>query len=355
MSFKASLQISRPQFDIHVEIAASAGEVTAIFGPSGCGKTSLLRAVAGLDSKATGTVEMNGEIWQNHTMFRPTHQRDIGFVFQEASLLPHLNVMQNIEYASKRQAKHKKRISLEHVINLLELSPLLKQSVENLSGGEKQRVCLARAIATSPALLLLDEPLAAVDTVHKQEILHYIQSLKNDFNIPMLYVSHAINEVAQLSDRLLLMEKGQVRAEGLTADLLSQTNLPFVAQQDAAAVFDTVVRKQEAHYGLSYLTFDSGQFIVTESDLAVQQRVRVQVLARDVSITLSQPAQSSILNIFPVTIESITPQGIAKQLLRLRIGQQILLSRITSKSLEDLSLRVGSQVFAQVKAVSLLN
>lgn len=352
MSLEVKLNIPRRDFDVDVSLKVIPGEVTAVFGPSGCGKTSLMRAIAGLENTANGKVKMAGEIWQDAEFFRPPHQRDVGYVFQDASLFPHLDVYDNLQFGLKRQASDKRRVSLEQAIDLLALSPLLKRRIDKLSGGEKQRVAIARAVATSPSVLLFDEPLAAVDIPHKQEILRYIQSLHQELDIPMLYVSHAIEEVARLSDNLVLLDKGQQLASGETVDLLSQLNLPFARYEEAAAVVDSEVTGHDQGYGLSLLRFAGGHIRVTRSELPLGSRVRVRILARDVSLTLTHPADSSILNIFPAVVESMVADGTALRLVRLNAGGQIILSRVTAKSADKLGLAPGKRIYAQVKAVS---
>lgn len=354
MSLNAQLTIPRRDFTINVSLTAPPGQVTSVFGPSGCGKTSLMRAIAGLENQATGQIQMGDQTWQDNDTFRPAHQRDIGYVFQDASLFPHLNVYDNLQFGLKRQAKHKRRVSLEQAIELLALTPLLNRQIDKLSGGEKQRVAIARAVATSPAVLLFDEPLAAVDIPHKQEILRYIQSLHRELDIPMLYVSHAIDEVARLSDNLVLLEKGQQLASGKTVDLLSELRLPFAHYEEAAAIIDTTVLGLDDRYGLNHLKFADSQISVTHGQLQPGEQVRLRIMARDVSLALTHPQQSSILNSIPAVIESMADEGIAQKLVRLNAGGQVILSRITSKSADELKLKTGMPVFAQVKAVSLL-
>ncbi|WP_438970277.1 molybdenum ABC transporter ATP-binding protein [Methylophaga sp.] len=353
-SLDVKLKIPRKDFDVNASLSVSSSQVTAVFGPSGCGKTSLMRAIAGLESSATGFIKMADKIWQDEHYFKPAHQRDIGFVFQDASLFPHLNVFDNLQFGLKRQTKNKRRVSLEQAIDLLALAPLLNRSVENLSGGEKQRVAIARAVATSPAVLLFDEPLAAVDIAHKHEILRYIQSLHCELDIPMLYVSHQMDEVARLSNNLLLLEKGQQLASGRTVEMLSQLTLPFAHYEEAAAVLDTVVTAHDDLYGLSSLAFAGGNITVNRNNLNQGDKVRLRIMARDVSVSLQHPEQTSILNILPATIESMLSEGSSLKLIRLNVGGQIILSRITAKSADHLKLVAGKTVFAQVKAVSLL-
>lgn len=352
---KVDLHIPRDHFDIDVQLQVAAGDIIAIFGPSGCGKTSLLRAIAGLEKQATGHVSMDNEIWLDDKQSMPTHKRDIGFVFQDARLFPHLNVIDNIRFGQKRQPRHKAVFPIDQAIELLALSPLLSRDTSTLSGGEKQRVAIARALATSPKILLFDEPLAAVDMLHKHEILHYIQSLHQQLNIPMLYVSHAIDEVARLSDNLLLMAKGKCLEQGNTLEMLSRINQPFLSIEDTATVIETRVDRHDDEYGLSYLAFSGGQFIIGQTSHPAGQSVRLRIMAKDVSLTSQKPTQTSILNVFSAVIESMQAESAAQVLIRLKLGEVFLLSRVTRKSAEDLLLSPGNTVFCQIKAVSLMS
>ena len=351
----AHLQIPRDRFTIDIELTLNTAQVMAVFGPSGCGKTSLLRAIAGLEKQAQGTVIMNGIIWQDQQHFLPVHQRDIGFVFQDARLFPHLNVLDNIRFGQRRQPKNKSLLALDDAIELLALTPLLSRSVTTLSGGEKQRVAIARALATTPEILLFDEPLAAVDMQHKQEILSYIQSIHQQLNTPMLYVSHAIDEVAKLSDELILMDAGRCLKQGKTVDILSYGQHPLIQTDDTAAIIDASLHEHDEHYGLSYLSFNGSRIAVQQTQHSKGQTVRLRILAKDISLTLSHPDNSSILNILPVVIDAIEPENTSQVLIRLKAGEHYLLSRITRKSAQQLNLQLGQSVFAQIKAVSIIN
>ena len=353
MTLHIDLSLPRKDFTVSASLSAPAGQVTAVFGPSGCGKTSLLRAIAGLEPTAQGRITINDRVWQDENQFLPAHQRDIGYVFQDASLFPHLNVFDNLQFGLKRQPKEKQRVSLTQAIELLAIEPLLTRHIDTLSGGERQRVAIARAVATSPQVLLFDEPLAAVDIPHKQDILRYIQSLHRELNIPTLYVSHALDEVARLSDNLIVLEYGQPVASGKTADILSELHLPFAHDEDAAVVLDTCVTGFDDRYGLALLSTGDASFKVSSENLVRGDAVRLRIMARDVSVALRPCEQSSILNTFPVVIESMTDNGISQTLLRLNLEGQILLSRITRKSTDELELKPGMAVFAQIKSVSL--
>jgi molybdate transport system ATP-binding protein len=353
MSLDIHLTIPRKDFDIRVNLSAQPGEFTAVFGPSGSGKSSLLRAIAGLERDASGTVMMNDVIWQSPETTLPAHQRDVGFVFQDARLFPHLNVYDNVQFGRKRQSTKPLRVSLDQAIDLFGLSNLLDRSIHELSGGERQRVAIARAVATSPSVLLFDEPLAAVDIAHKQDILRYIQTLHRELNIPIIYVSHAIDEVARLSDNLMLLNHGEQIATGRTVELLSEFHLPFSHYEEAASLIETHVLSYDEQYGLSRLGFEGGELLVSCRHLDVDDAVRVRIMARDVSLSLTPPEESSILNQLTAQIESMTTEGEANMLLRLKVGQHILLCRITRLSADKLQLKIGQRIYAQIKAVSL--
>lgn len=219
--------IPRDTIQIDVDLALPSKGITVLFGESGCGKTTLLRALAGLEKHPQASVSINQQIWQSPTQFIPTHERALGYVFQEASLFPHLNALQNIEYGLKRTTTQKQHIPLSDIIDLLALQPLLNRSVTKLSGGERQRVAIARALATSPSVLLMDEPLSALDILRKQTIIPYLKELQQVFQIPIIYVSHAIDEVMQLADYLVLLEDGKVLVQGEASKLLPRHDLPF--------------------------------------------------------------------------------------------------------------------------------
>lgn len=354
MSLTASLTIPRQDFDIRVSLNAEADEFTAIFGASGSGKTSLMRAIAGLEKKASGHVQVGDDVWQDAHYFKPPHERDVGFVFQDARLFPHLNVEGNLLFGRQRQPHTQLRVSLETAIELLALSSLLKRPVDELSGGEKQRVAIARAVATSPNVLLFDEPLAAVDWVHKQEILRYIQTLHRELNIPILYVSHAMDEVARLSDNLILLSQGQQLTSGRTADLMTDFDQPFAHYEGAASLIDAKVLSYDGEYDLTRLGFAGGELMVNCRDVAVGEQVRVRIMAKDVSLSTEPLSNASILNTLSATIDAMTEHGTANTLIRLKVGEHIMLSRITRKSADALHLKVGQLIYAHVKAVSLL-
>ncbi|HID46846.1 MAG TPA: molybdenum ABC transporter ATP-binding protein [Chromatiaceae bacterium] len=354
MSIQVRLSLSRQNFHLEVDLAIPARGITALFGPSGCGKTTLLRAIAGLEPQAKGQLQVANTNWQDENSFLPPHRRPLGYVFQEASLFTHLSVQRNLEYGLKRLPATQRKVSLDTAIGLLGIGQLLDRRPPQLSGGERQRVAIARALAVSPELLLMDEPLAALDVQRKQEILPYLESLHARLNIPVIYVSHSPDEVARLADHLVLMENGGVTASGPISEMLTRVDLPLARGNDAEALIEAEVAAHDETYGLTYLDFPGGRFTVARKDLPTGTQVRLRVIARDVSITLEQQQGTSILNIFPATVDEIVPTSASQVTVRLLAGGVPLLSRITRKSAALLELTPGKTVYAQAKSVALL-
>ena len=354
MTIQAELHLARDNFTLDASFCVPARGITALFGPSGCGKTTLLRAIAGLEKNARGSFKVGDTVWQSDSIFLPTHQRALGYVFQEASLFTHLSVQQNLQYGFNRIPAEQQRIPFEQAVDLLGLESLLSRNPAQLSGGERQRVAIARALLTSPQLLLMDEPLAALDYQRKQEILPFFERLHSELDIPILYVSHAPDEVARLADYLVLLENGQVQASGPITEMLTRIDLPLAHEHDAAAVIDAIVISHDQEFHLSRLKTPGGQFSVARGELEIGQQVRIRILARDVSLTLERQAGTSILNILPTTVESMTEETPSQILVRLKTNNVILLARVTHKSAHDLVLTPGKNVYAQVKAVALL-
>lgn len=348
----AHFSLTRLNFTLDAEFHAPAVGVTALFGVSGSGKTTLLRCIAGLE-RAAGTLQINGEIWQNERVFLPTHRRPLGYVFQEASLFPHLSVRANLEYGYRRIPIAERKIQFDQVVAWLGLEKLIaRRHPSELSGGERQRVAIGRALLTSPRLLLMDEPLSALDTRSKQDILPYLQQLQLD--VPVLYVSHALDEVARLADHLVLLEQGKVIASGGLSDTLARLDLPLAHFDDAGVVIAAVVAEQDERYQLTRLDFDGGELWVGKIQQAIGSPVRARILARDVSLATVQPQGSSINNILPAQIVEIRDEGSDKVNVLLRLGgQQKLLARLTRRSRDLLALHSGMAVFAQVKSVAL--
>ncbi len=354
MNIEARFNIERGDFRLEVNLSLPGSGVTAIFGPSGCGKTTLLRAIAGLERAASGYLNVGGAVWQDNKRFLPPHRRPLGYVFQEPSLFAHLNVRGNLEYGRKRLKGRALKVSLDRAVELLGIGQLLERRPHQLSGGEQQRVAIARALAVSPSLLLLDEPLASLDEARKQEILPYLEALHRELDIPLVYVSHSRQEVARLADHLLLLTAGRVQASGTVGELFSRLDLPLAQGDDSETVIEAVVSERDESYHISYLDFPGGRFAVTGKTLPIGKQVRLQIMARDVSLTLEPQRKTSILNIFPAVVGQIAEAGSAQVMVQLSIGSARLLSRITRKSAVSLELKTGMVIYAQVKSVAVL-
>ena len=354
MTIEARFCISQGDFRLDVDLALPSVGVTSLFGPSGCGKTTLIRAIAGLERHADGFLKVNGMTWQDANTFLAPHKRPLGYVFQEASLFEHLSVKGNLEYGTRRIAKDIRHVSLDEAIELLEIGHLLQRKPATLSGGERQRVAIARALAVSPELLLMDEPLAAVDVNRKQEIIPYIESLHRELDIPMIYVSHLPEEVSRVADHIVLLESGKVAAVGDVHEIFTRIDLPLAQGSDAASVIEAVVTSHDEGYQLTHLDFPGGCITMTRVALATGSQVRLRLAARDVSLTLQQQTGTSILNIIPVTVDDLISQENAQVTVRLLAGKVPLLACITRKSAEELRLVKGKAVFAQIKSIALL-
>lgn len=345
------------QFDLDVNLSLPGTGVTVLFGPSGSGKTSVLRCIAGLEPQAHGYLNINGECWHDSKkeLFVPIHQRPLGMVFQESSLFTHMNVRQNLEYGMKRLSHQMASSDRNNIIDLLGIGDLLHRQVTLLSGGEKQRVAIARALFTAPRLLLMDEPLSGLDYQRKQQILPYLEQLHKKLNIPIIYVSHAMDEVSRLADHLVLLHAGKVVASGPLSETLSRVDLPDDLQHEVSVVLDTVVQQIDQHYHLAGLGFTGGMLWVPSHNMQPGEPRRVQLHAKDISIRLTQPDSSSIVNHFPAAVVAYHPASHpAQTLLTLDAGGSKIMALITRKSYDTLGIKPGLRVWAQVKAVVLI-
>lgn len=353
----ARLQLQRADFTLDVDLQLPGQGITALFGPSGCGKTTCLRSIAGLD-RARGSVTVNGQVWQDDAQqhWVPTHQRGLGYVFQEASLFPHLSVHDNIHYGLRRTPAARRAIALEPLLELLGITHLLDRRPATLSGGERQRVAIARALATSPRALLMDEPLSALDAERKAEVLPYLDKLQSHLDIPVLYVSHALDEVARLASHLVLLRAGRVLAHGDTASMLARLDLPLTEGDLATSVITATAIAHDAATHLSTLAFDGGALHLINAQppaLGSQRRLRIQ--ARDVSLSLQPPQHSSILNSLPATVQSVREDSPGYAMVAVRTGSATLLARISQHSAQQLGIHAQQLVFIQVKSVALLD
>ncbi|AKS09965.1 molybdenum ABC transporter ATP-binding protein [Pseudomonas trivialis] len=353
------LQLTYSGFALDVDLHLPGRGVTALYGHSGSGKTTCLRCIAGLEHAEDGFIQINDEVWQDsrNGVFVPPHKRALGYVFQEASLFAHLSVRANLEFGLKRIPRQQRRVDMAQATELLAIGHLLERNPEHLSGGERQRIGIARALLTSPKLLLMDEPLAALDSQRKGEILPYLERLHDELDIPVLYVSHAQDEVARLADHIVLLSDGKALASGPIGETLARLDLPLARGDDAGVVINGTVNAYDEHYQLLTLQLpDSALHMrVAHAPLAVGKALRIKVQARDVSLSLQAEEHSSILNRLPVTVtQEIPADNSAHVLVRLDAGGTPLLARITRFSRDQLHLHPGQTLWAQIKAVAVL-
>lgn len=355
MSVRARFRLPYPAFTLDVDVDLPGQGITALFGRSGSGKTTLLRCIAGLEKAAAGFLAVNGEIWQDGACRLPVHRRPLGYVFQEPRLFPHLDVAANLDFGRRRIAAQQRRVSLARAVELLGIGHLLDRRCDRLSGGERQRVAIARALATSPRLLLMDEPLAALDHARKQEILPYLEQLRDELEMPVLYVSHAPDEVARLADHLVVIDEGRVVTQGPLSEVLACVEPPLRLGDDAGVVFSGTVVERDAEWHLARIVFAGGEVWVRDGGAAVGRRVRLRILARDVSIARSRHGDFSIMNLLPATVIShVAEDHPALVLVQLQVGGTPILARLTRHSARRLELAPGQQVWAQIKAVAVV-
>lgn len=338
------LRLALASFALEVEFSAVARGITALFGASGSGKTTVLRCIAGIARAPDGYIALDAKCWQDEARrwFVPAHERACGYVFQEASLFPHLSVRRNLEYGWKRVPSSERRVVFEHAVELLGIGPLLARLPPNLSGGERQRVAIARALLASPRLLLMDEPLASIDAARKSEILYYIERLRDELGVPILYVSHSIDEVVRLADTVVMLSQGRVVDAG-----------PVSGRLEGGTVFDTRVAAHDLAWGLTRLDFPGGSFYAPDVDALVGERVRVRIHARDVSLALAAPRDASFLNVIPGTVAAISGEQGASVEVQLDVAGMPLLARVTRKSVAVLRLAPGQQAYALIKSVAI--
>lgn len=354
LQFKGT--VTFPNYQLGFDLTLPGAGVTAFFGESGVGKSTLLRAVAGLERPTDAKIIVNENIWQDDDkkLFMPTHKRSLGFVFQDTRLFMHLNVMKNLQFGMKRAKEIKNVISLDKAVDLLGIRHLLDRMPVTLSGGEKQRVAIARALATSPDILLMDEPLAALDLKRRQEILPYLHRLNTELSIPILYVSHSLEEVAALSDHLVLLERGKITASGPTNEMLTRLDLPLAHYDTAAASISGKIIETDDEFQLSTFSFSGGHLYIPASGYTINQPLRLRIQARDVSLSIDKPGTSSILNVIEAVVINLTESGNGQVMVELDAQGTRFLSRITRKSASVLALKPNTRVFAQVKGTAVV-
>lgn len=342
---------------LDVNFSLPANGITAIFGRSGAGKTTIINAVSGLLQPDSGQIVVNGKhLYCSKTNVNvPVQKRNIGYVFQESRLFPHYNVLGNLTYGVNEADPQ----YLQQIIELLDLKNLLKRYPRALSGGEKQRVAIGRALLSKPNVLLMDEPLASLDLPRKREVMPFLEKLTQRVNIPILYVSHSLNEILRIADHLVVVEEGKIVASGLIENVWSSKAMrPWQSFNERSTLFTAEVNQHSSEYGLTQLRFSEGLTFWTQKVSApLGSVVRLQIRANDVSIALTRNDNTSIRNILPVRIEEIEYQddGDDKKSVNLKLdmkGGCYLWATITRWALDDLKLRVGMEVYAQVKGVS---
>lgn len=347
---KFDLQLAQGDFQLDVVGETPLRGITGVFGPSGAGKTSFLRCLAGLEASARGSVSLGDEDWQNANLRRPTQQRHIGYVFQDARLFPNMSVRGNLEFGQRRsKIQH---YEFESVVEVLGLDKLLEQSPSSLSGGESQRVALGRALLRSPELILMDEPLAALDAARREEVLPFLERAHAKWRTPILYVSHNIDEICRVCDRLLIVDAGRLLAAGELQQVLLHTDLPVLAGSEAGAVLRAKRTDYDERFDLSRIDTGSVELWVPGALPETEQDVRIRIRANDVSLCLERPEKTSILNVLPAEVRRISGEEGASSLLHLSIGKDFILARITRRSLVDLEIREGSKVYAQIKSIA---
>ncbi|MGL1920747.1 MAG: molybdenum ABC transporter ATP-binding protein [Hyphomicrobiales bacterium] len=340
-------------FRLNVDLQLPATGINVIFGRSGSGKTSLLRLIAGLDRSLSGRMKLSDEVWQDETTFTPIHKRNIGYIFQEASLFSHLTARENLVYAQKR-ARQVPILSFAEIVEFMGIGNVLEQYPAQLSGGEKQRIAIARALLFSPQLLLMDEPLASLDRPRKQEILALLERVRDEFGIPIIYVTHSMDEVARLADQLIILDAGQMVAQGSLRDVLPRLDLPIALGDEMGVVIEATIAEHDEEWQLARADFAGGGIWLAAHDEAIGDKLRLRILARDVSLSNTPMAvDSSILNGLKAVVSEIkTDNHPAMRMVQLQVGENLILARITNKSLVQLGLVVGGEIWANVKSVS---
>ncbi|MEX0604039.1 MAG: molybdenum ABC transporter ATP-binding protein [Marinobacter sp.] len=342
-------------FELKMDSELPLNGVTALFGRSGCGKTTLLRIIAGLERVPGAAVSFGNQHWQQHSHFVPLHKRRIGLVFQEHSLLPHLSVKENLLYGYKRTPEPLRRLHPPEVTTMLGIDDLLDRRIDQLSGGQRQRVSLGRALLISPQLLLLDEPMAALDTYTKREIMPFLSRMATESEVPIIMVSHAPDEVERLADWVAFMHDGQIQSVKTLRDALAHPHSPLFDDTGAVSVLEGNLGTT-AKDGLRKFGSPGAQLWVPDTgQTAGQQTKRLRILARDVSLSLDEPHRISIQNHLPVTIERIDPPHNNRMVVACRTGdQQLLLVEVTARAVNQLGLSTGQRLYALIKAVALL-
>ena len=342
-------------FRLETQFEVEEGSITAIFGKSGAGKTSTINAIAGLTRPDVGVIQIGNTTLfdQNLKINLPIYKRQIGYVFQDDRLFPHMTVRNNLIYGTPKNRDVANSLNLTDITGLLELAPLLERRPRTLSGGEKQRVAIGRALLSNPKLLLMDEPLASIDVQHRFEILPFIQKVREKTGITIIYVTHALEEVIFIADQIILLSEGQVTAQGTVEEIMSRLDLhPMTSRFDAGAVISATYSGYDKEFDLGELSFDGGILRIAGLNAEIGIHLRAHIRARDVSLMLDKPKDTSVLNVFKGELIEIRHEEGPQLDLLINIGTP-LIARITRKSLNDLNLDIGSKVYAMIKAVAI--
>jgi molybdate transport system ATP-binding protein len=353
-SGSCSLRLSRPGFELDIAFDLPVAGVLGIFGHSGSGKTSVLRCLAGLEADVRGEIIIGDSVWLNKDgRALPPHQRRVAYVFQDSRLFPHLNVHHNLHYGRKRRLTSANSISEDEILKLLGIKHLLNRKPAQLSGGERQRVAIARALLSDPAVLLMDEPLASLDESRKQEILPYLDQLHRTIRIPMVYVSHSVQEVQRLCDQLVVMESGKKTFEGDVLSAFTQPNTSLSTDTEAGTLLRGKVTEYDETGGVSIVSLAAQQKLFIPAKLDVNSRVALRIQAIDVSLSLDRPTRTTVLNILEGTIQKCVAQTDHHVVATVNVSNQSVLVRVSKRSWNLLALKPSQPVFVQIKAVSI--
>ena len=350
-SIQLKYKLRRADFLLDVALDIPLQGITGIFGASGAGKTTLLRCIAGLEDAQSGELVVAGDCWQDAILSRAPYDRNIGYVFQEPRLFRHLNVAENIEYGMRRSASDDGP-DFTTIVELLGLETLLKRRVDELSGGEAQRVAIARALLRAPKFILMDEPLASLDAARKDEILPFLERMHKQSSIPVIYVSHNLDEICRLCDFLIVLDAGQMVGSGELQSVLVSMDLPQLTGDQAGSVITGSVANYDAEYGLTLMSFSGGQLWLPGQLGKVSEHLRLRIRANDISLCRERPSQTTVLNLLDVVIEYVQDTRAPTTLVRIAAGEERLIARVTRRSREELNLQPGDKVVAQVKAAA---
>jgi len=352
MSLELSVRHRQGDFTLDAAFTASDG-VTALFGRSGAGKTTLAGFVSGLSRPDEGRIALNGDVLVETAagLFVPQRRRRIGVVFQEGRLFPHLTVLQNLTFGQRFLPHGETPQAIAPIIELLGIGPLLDRRPRTLSGGEQQRVAIGRAVLTNPRALVMDEPLASIDRARRGEILPYLDRLKSEMRIPIVYISHAIEEIARIADTIVVLANGRVTAAGPAAAMLAELDLVTIEDEEAGVILSGTISSTDAERGYATVAHPAGTLIVPSPRAATGAKVRLRIHARDVAIAIGEPGRISIRNRLPARVTAIRQRGGAADI-RLDLAGETLLARLTADAVADLELAEGSEVTALIKAVA---